>query len=132
MTDLDPDRWQDHAACRGHDPATFFPEKGDVDGIRAAIAICETCPVVDACREHAVDARELEGIWGATTGRQRRTMRSARLNGTAGQEPARCGTDSGYYRHRRTLGEPACDDCTAVHRDATRARDQRRRSEMVS
>ena len=36
-------------------------------------------------------------------------------------EPAACGTNNGYHRHRR-LDEPACDDCKAAHADA--ARDQ--------
>lgn len=29
--------------------------------------------------------------------------------------PAECGTDGGYYRHRRQLNEPACDPCKAAH-----------------
>ncbi len=34
---------------------------------------------------------------------------------TRGQKPpAKCGTTSGYRRHRR-LGEPACDACRAAH-----------------
>lgn len=33
-----------------------------------------------------------------------------------------CGTDSGYYRHIRTLSEPACLACRNAHSDATRAR----------
>lgn len=28
---------------------------------------------------------------------------------------AMCGTDGGYYRHVRTLGEPACVACLAAH-----------------
>ena len=40
--------------------------------------------------------------------------------------PARCGTDSGYYRHLRVHHEPACDACKAAHAD-TEARRQRHR-----
>lgn len=32
-----------------------------------------------------------------------------------GKGPADCGTDAGYYRHRRTLKEPACDACKTAH-----------------
>lgn len=32
---------------------------------------------------------------------------------------AKCGTDGGYYRHRRRK-EPACDECKAAHSVATR------------
>ena len=30
------------------------------------------------------------------------------------RQPAACGTDSGYYRHRRT-GTPICDPCKHAH-----------------
>lgn len=37
-----------------------------------------------------------------------------------------CGTDSGYFRHRR-LGERPCVSCTQAHAEADRARFRRRR-----
>lgn len=40
--------------------------------------------------------------------------------------PARCGTDGGYYRHRRTLREEACTACQEAH--AATERDRRRRA----
>lgn len=33
-----------------------------------------------------------------------------------------CGTDAGYYRHRRKHKEPACEACKEAHREAERAR----------
>lgn len=39
---------------------------------------------------------------------------------------AQCGTDGGYYRHRRTLREPACEECKAAHRIAEAMRARRR------
>lgn len=38
---------------------------------------------------------------------------------------ALCGTDSGYYRHRRTLKEPACQECLDAHREYEEARKAR-------
>lgn len=38
---------------------------------------------------------------------------------------AECGTDSGYYRHRKTLKEPACDACKLAHRVYEAQRRQR-------
>jgi hypothetical protein len=38
---------------------------------------------------------------------------------------ARCGTDSGYYRHRRR-GQPTCPTCRDAHNAATYARQRRR------
>lgn len=37
-----------------------------------------------------------------------------------------CGTDGGYYRHLRTLKEPACQGCLAAHRQAERKRKAKR------
>lgn len=39
--------------------------------------------------------------------------------------PAKCGTDSGYYRHVRTLKEPACDACLTAHAAAALERKHR-------
>lgn len=41
---------------------------------------------------------------------------------------AQCGTDGGYYRHRRTLGETACRPCRDAHAAAERDRAGRRRA----
>lgn len=38
--------------------------------------------------------------------------------------PAKCGTDSGYYRHMRTLKEPPCDACAEAHRVKHRDRER--------
>lgn len=44
-----------------------------------------------------------------------------------GPHPA-CGTESGYYRHRRQLDESACGECLTAHRVAERARSRRRQA----
>jgi hypothetical protein len=41
------------------------------------------------------------------------------------RQAAECGTDGGYYRHRRTLGEEACDACKLAHRVYEAQRRQR-------
>ena len=41
--------------------------------------------------------------------------------------PARCGTDSGYFRHLRTTLTEPCDACRQAHADAENARTARRR-----
>lgn len=48
-----------------------------------------------------------------------------RLMDTAQAGKSRCGTDSGYYRHRRTGSSP-CQPCKDAHTAATRSRMQRR------
>lgn len=70
--------WFDDAACRGTDPALFHPMRGDHAVERHARMICASCPVRHECLDHALTYGEIHGIWGGTSARQRRTMRSTR------------------------------------------------------
>lgn len=80
---IDPDvflaPWRRRAACR-HVPDDqrwiFWPGRGDTAAAEAAKAVCATCPVRADCLAFALDNDEA-GIWGGTTGRERRTMREA-------------------------------------------------------
>jgi WhiB family redox-sensing transcriptional regulator len=61
--------WQYAGACREVDPETFFspdaergPRRRNLEA--AAKALCAVCPVIDACREHALRVREPYGVWG--------------------------------------------------------------------
>lgn len=65
--------WRVDAACRGMDPAIFFPERGDLSALLRAKRVCSRCPVVAECR--ASGTNERDGIWGGTTGRERRQQR---------------------------------------------------------
>lgn len=57
---IDPDRWH-----RGEED----PETAE------ALALCEVCPVLDACRSYALAAREPLGTWGGMTASERRARR---------------------------------------------------------
>jgi WhiB family redox-sensing transcriptional regulator len=64
--------WRQRSACRGLDPEIFYPatdEEAD-----EAKAICAICPVRQMCLEHALAAREREGVWGGLTERERRRV----------------------------------------------------------
>lgn len=61
--------WQYDGACRAVDPETFFSpdaERGPRRRKReaAAKALCAVCPVIDACRDHALRVQEPYGVWG--------------------------------------------------------------------
>ena len=57
--------WRDHAACRDAVTADYDPFFADAAQLQAeAIAICETCPVRDACLTFAVRTGQQYGIWG--------------------------------------------------------------------
>ncbi|SNT45034.1 WhiB family transcriptional regulator [Rhodococcoides kyotonense] len=68
--------WQLDARCRGVQSATFFPPPG-LRGptLRyheaAAKRICSSCPVLDHCRQHAMESAEPYGIWGGLTASER-------------------------------------------------------------
>lgn len=48
--------------------------------------------------------------------------------GTA-REPAKCGTDGGYYRHLRTIHTAPCGPCKAAHARVEADRAARKRAE---
>jgi WhiB family transcriptional regulator, redox-sensing transcriptional regulator len=64
--------WQLRAACRDIDTDVFFhpehergPAKDRRD--RRAKRVCARCPVIEACRRHALGVREPYGVWGGMT-----------------------------------------------------------------
>ncbi len=80
MTTPNPGFAHPDAACHGTDPDLFFPEHASSEiAIAQAVNICQQCPEPcrTACLDHALTWREA-GIWGGTTGRQRKTMRTNR------------------------------------------------------
>lgn len=64
--------WTTRAACRGLDPDLFFPEQGEP--ATYALAVCRSCDVTAECLATALENHERMGIWGGTTGQQRRDM----------------------------------------------------------
>jgi len=78
--DTRPSSWQLRAACRGEDSTYFFApsyfEKRWEKDAREAVAkaICRRCPVLDECREYALQVREAHGIWGGLNEMERRAL----------------------------------------------------------
>lgn len=52
--------WHRQAACKGMDPAMFYPERRELAA--PAIKICASCTVRDLCDE--AGESESQGIWG--------------------------------------------------------------------
>ncbi len=63
------ENWAERAACRGLDPAIFYPLTDEEAA--PAKAICAECPVKEPCLEHAIEHREKNGVWGGETERER-------------------------------------------------------------
>lgn len=70
--------WKMGAACLGVDPDLFFPERGENADNAEAKRICRSCPVQVECLDYALENREIYGIWGGTSERERRRIRRAR------------------------------------------------------
>jgi WhiB family redox-sensing transcriptional regulator len=64
--------WRERGACRGLDPAIFFPDEDD--DASDAKAVCAGCHVRVTCLEHALAIREKQGVWGGATERERRRI----------------------------------------------------------
>lgn len=68
--------WQVEAACRGMASSFFFHPWGErgpsrEERVRRAKEVCASCPVVDACRRHALDVQEQYGVWGGLSEEER-------------------------------------------------------------
>jgi len=67
--------WQRHGHCVGVPSDVFFPEDQERRQRRRQEAqaklICEGCPVLAICREHALSRPETYGVWGAMSPTER-------------------------------------------------------------
>lgn len=73
--------WAAAGACRHSDPELFFPvtTTGPAAGqVARAKKVCARCPVRVPCLEFALDSGQAFGVWGGTTGEERRLIRRRR------------------------------------------------------
>lgn len=61
--------WRTRAECRGVNPALFYDLHPSA--VEAAKAVCDRCPVRQACRAHALAAGEEFGVWGGLAAGER-------------------------------------------------------------
>ena len=77
--DADPwGDWRQQAACRACPADLFFPVGSmatSPNEIRAAKAVCESCPVVGSCLSYALETNQESGVWGGTSEEERRKLR---------------------------------------------------------
>ena len=65
--------WSEAGLCAQTDPDAFFPEKGS--STREAKRICARCPVLEECREYALDVMPTYGVWAGLSERDRRRVK---------------------------------------------------------
>ena len=71
--------WQFDGACRRDNPDVFFHPDGERGPSRrnrdsTAKAVCRTCPVLQTCRERALQVHEPYGVWGGLTEHEREAI----------------------------------------------------------
>lgn len=73
-----PFAWMAQGACVGAPSELFFPNDTDYETITDAKRLCQTCPVLETCADHALTFREDYGVWGGMSERDRRRIRRQR------------------------------------------------------
>lgn len=73
---VEREAWMADAACRDAATGKFFPTQGE--NFRAALAVCETCPVKAECLAYAEKIQIDFGVWGGTTAKERTRRRRQR------------------------------------------------------
>jgi len=63
------------ALCKEIGSDIFFPEKHEAYLTRYAKWVCKRCPLIQECREYAMQNEELVGIWGGTSTLERNNLR---------------------------------------------------------
>lgn len=68
--------WQLQGLCRGMDSSMFFHPDGERGRARTqreqrAKEMCRRCPVIEACRSHALEVGEPYGVWGGLSESER-------------------------------------------------------------
>lgn len=63
-------------ACHDRPDIDMFPV--DAAGVTEAQAVCAGCPVIDECREYALENRIVHGVWGGLSERARRRLHTKR------------------------------------------------------
>jgi WhiB family transcriptional regulator, redox-sensing transcriptional regulator len=64
--------WEERAACQPYDTNLFFPEKNESPA--RGLRVCASCSVRVECLEYAIEAKEVYGIWGGTTEKERQRL----------------------------------------------------------
>jgi WhiB family transcriptional regulator, redox-sensing transcriptional regulator len=74
--------WRARALCAGADPEIFFPTNEPTNRYDArnaqALAMCAVCPVLEQCRDWALDSGQAYGIAGGLTAGERRRVLARR------------------------------------------------------
>lgn len=102
--------WREQANCKGLASDLFFPERGELEKAEQALAVCKGCVVKEQCLEANIG--EYYGIFGGTSGRERKRLRRER-SGQPRSSPERVNQAKSLRRHGFSVQEAA--DELGVH-----------------
>jgi hypothetical protein len=106
--------WGD-ALCLEHEEVDFFPGVGE--SCEDAKAVCARCLVQSECLQYAIELVEYHGVWGGTSGQQRRALQRAESRGESAKSPREsenCDETTNTEQHcscrsgRRFVLQPLC------------------------
>lgn len=78
-----------------------------------ALAVCQTCPVAEACGDYGYRTNQRDGVWGGLTPEQRRRTRTAYMADRKTCIECRTPFTGAAQSHR-------CEQCATTRRNAKR------------
>jgi len=66
-------QWMSKGICNDDNRSLFYSLY--ISDQRAAVKICQECPIINECLEYAIKNNEI-GVWGGTTEKQRKRLRN--------------------------------------------------------
>ena len=77
---IDRPSWYDEAQCLGTTQEIFFYESRDNEQDKVVLrtiakSICRVCTVKKECLNYALETRQVGGIWGGLTPKERKRLR---------------------------------------------------------
>lgn len=117
------------ALCPQTDPEAFFPEAGASPA--AAKKVCAACDVTAECLALALSLGTVQGVWGGTTERERRTLKRA-VGSDLRRTCRGCGTE--FTRPTANSRSVYCGDMCRhkAHRNSKNASQTRRTNSTSS
>jgi WhiB family redox-sensing transcriptional regulator len=64
-----------NALCKEIGSEIFFPEKHEAYLVTYAKWVCKRCPLIQECRQYAMENEDIVGVWGGTSTLERNNLR---------------------------------------------------------
>lgn len=109
VLEVTSEEWMQRGECNGMNPDLFFPTVGENKAVAAAKKVCAQCDVREECLEYALQTRQMHGIWGGLSEKERRRIRQQRSR----RGSALCAKCGARFQ-MRSNGHKFCSDGCAL------------------